>query len=272
MRLMERLAPERWMLEWHLPWWLGHALELDSDVVRAFVLSNVLGLGSIRLQDDLADGEVAHGNVAAATALSATLYQAAIEPYRSAFRSGSPFWAHLEGSMAAWRAASGEEGQLAARGAPLKISAFAICLLAARVDLYPDLDRLLDDALEALVLYDHIADWQADLEAGRWNAFIAGISAGPQVPAERVRHRRAVLVAMMTTDAIAIHIGRVEAGVLRAADRADNLGVPVPALATHLRRFACQAGEQGRDLQAHYRELGDRAARLLLDPPVDGRS
>lgn len=271
-RLLERLPPDRWMLEWHLPWWLGHALELEPDLVRSVVLSNLLGLGSIRLQDDLADGDVAARDIATMSALGATLYEAAIEPYRSRFPAGSPFWAHLEDSMGAWRAATGEEGHLAARGAPLKISAFAVCLLAERSDLYPELDRLLDDALEALVLYDHIADWQADLEAGRWNAFVAGISEGPQVPAERVRHRRAVLVAMMTTDAIAVHIGRVEAGVLRAADRADNLGVPVPALATHLRGFARQAGEQGRDLQAHYRDLGDRATRLLLDPPVDGRS
>lgn len=272
MRLLKRLLPERWMLEWHLPWWLGHALGLDRDVARQIVLSNLFGLGSIRIQDDLADGEVARRQVVAATALSATLYELALEPYRARFPLGSPFWEHLESCMADWRAATGEAGRLAARGAPLKISAFAVCDLAQRVDLYPAVDRLLEDALEALVLYDHIADWQTDLDAGRWNAYVAGISDGAQVPSERTRHRRAVLVAMMTTDAVSIHVGRVEAGLLRSANLAEKLIVPVPALVTHLRGFARQAGEQGREWRAHYRDLGDRAARLLLDPPVDAPS
>jgi hypothetical protein len=271
-RLLARLPPERWMLEWHLPWWLGHAFGLEPSVARELVLSNLLGLGSIRLQDDLADGDVPPGDVEEATELSAELYEMALEPYRSRFPPGSPFWSHLETSMASWRRASGEAGSLGSRGAPLKISAFAVCLLTDRVDRYPTVDRLLDDALEALVLYDHIADWQADLEAGRWNAFVAGISAGPQAPGERARHRRAVLVAMMTTDVIAVHIGRVEAGLLHAADLAETLGTPVPGLVSHLRTFARQAGEHGRELQVHYRDLGDRAARLLLDRPGDGRS
>jgi hypothetical protein len=271
-RLLDRLPAERWVLEWHLPWWLGHAFGLSPDVARELVLGNLFGLGSIRLQDDLADGEVAPGDIDDAADLSSELYAMALEPYRSRFPPGSPFWTHLESSMAAWRASSETAAALGTRGAPLKVSVFAVCLLTDRVDRYPILDHLLDEALEALVLYDHIADWQADLEAGRWNAFVAGISGGPQVQAERVRHRRAVLVAMMTTDAIAVHVGRVEAGMLRAADLAEALGTPVPALVGHLRGFARQAGEQGRDLQAHYRDLGDRAARLLLDPPGDGRS
>jgi hypothetical protein len=271
-RLLERLPPERWMLEWHLPWWLGNAFGLDREVAREVVLSNVLGLGSIRLQDDLADREVAPRDVVAARTLSAVLYDAALEPYRSRLPSGSEFWAHLQTRMTEWRAASGEDGRLAARGAPLKISAFAVCLLTDRVDLYATVDGSLDEALEALVLYDHVADWQADLDAGRWNAFVADLSEGAQVPAERARHRGAVLVAMMTTDAIAVHVGRIEAGLLRAADLVDTLGVPVPPLATHLRRFARQVGEQGREVQAHYRDLGDRAAELLLGRPVDARS
>ena len=271
-RLLERLPPERWMLEWHMPWWLGNALGLDREVTRELVVSNLLGLGSIRIQDDLADGDVAPRQAAAAKALAPILYGLALDAYRFRFPAESPFWTHLETCLSDWRAATGEEGRLAARGAPLKISAFAVCRLTERVDVFPAVDRLLDEALEALVLYDHIADWRDDLDAGRWNAFVADISDGPQLPAERTRHRRAVLVAMMTTNAIGAHIGRVEAGLLGAADLGETLGVPVPALVAHLRTFARQAGEQGRELQAHYRDLGDRAASLLLDPPGDGRS
>lgn len=300
-RLLARLPPERWMLEWHLPWWLGHALGLDRGLAREIVLSNLLGLGSIRLQDDLADGEVAAKDMVATNTLSAALYEAALEPYRSRFPPESEFWAHLETCMAEWRSATGEGAasggsgaasgdvasdsigasgdpeaavgrRLEARGAPLKISAFAICLSTGRIDLYPTVDRCLDDTLEALVLYDHLADWEADLDAGRWNAFIADLSDGRQVPAERARHRRAVFVALMTTDAVAVQVGRIEAGLLRAADLVTTLGVPVPPLVRHLRGFAQQVGEQGREMQAHYRDLGDRAARLLLDPPVNARS
>lgn len=271
-KLLERLPPDRWMLEWHLPWWLGHAFGLDRDVAREIVLSNLFGLGSIRLLDDLEDGDVAPRKAVKATALAATLYDLALEPYRTRFPIESRFWAHLETCMAEWRAAKGAESRLAARGAPLKISAYGVCLLSGREDAYSTLDHLLDEALEALVLYDHIADWQADIDAGRWNAYVEGLSDGPQVASERTRHRRAVLVAMMTTDAVANHIGRVQAGLLRAADLAETMIAPVPALVAHLRTFAREAGEYGRALQAHYRDLGDRAARLLLDTPNDKRS
>ena len=270
--LLERLPPERWMLEWHLPWWLGHALGLERDVAREIVLSNLFGLGSVRIQDDLEDGDVAPRKVVKATALAEMLYDLALEPYRARLPTGSTFWSHIDTCMSEWRAATGAESRLAARGAPLKISAFGVCQLSGREEMYPTLDNLLDEALEALVLYDHIADWQADLDAGRWNAYVAGLSDGLQVASERTRHRRAVLVAMMTTDAVAIHIGRVQAGLLRAADLGDTMGVPVPPLVAHLRTFAREAGEHGRALQAHYRDLGDRAARLLLDTPNDERS
>ena len=58
-RLLQRLDPDRWRLEWCLPWWLGRAFGLDVEIADELVLSNVLGLGAIRLRDDLVDGEVA---------------------------------------------------------------------------------------------------------------------------------------------------------------------------------------------------------------------
>jgi hypothetical protein len=157
-RLFDRLPPSRWTLEWHLPLWLGDALRVDPDASRAIVLSNVLGLGSIRLQDDLADGEVAPQATEAAGQLAAALYDAALEPYRAWFPPASPFWAHLERCMRAWRSATdatGGEEHLAARGAPLKVSAFALCLLADRLVTFRALEPCLDRALEALVRYDH---------------------------------------------------------------------------------------------------------------------
>ena len=180
MRLFDRIEPGRWTLEWNLPWWLGLAFGLDEDEATELVVGTVLGLASVRLQDDLADGDVPASERAAAIDLSATLYELALAPYRSRFPASSPFWDHLATTMAAWRAATDgatprddrarneldeSHARLAARGAPLKVPAFAICLLTDRIDAYPILDRGLDHALTALVLYDHFGDWQADLAA-----------------------------------------------------------------------------------------------------------
>ena len=55
LHLTDRLHPQRWALEWNLPMWLGDAFGLEPRVSAEIRLSNVLGLASIRLSDDLAD-------------------------------------------------------------------------------------------------------------------------------------------------------------------------------------------------------------------------
>ena len=277
-RLLDRLAPSRWTLEWYLPWWLGRALALDPATTQEVVLGNVLGLGSIRLQDDLTDGEVAPGDVAGARRLAAALYESALAPYRARFEPSSPFWDHLVGAMSTWRAAMANDGEprLAARGAPLKISAYALCLLAGRTPAYEAIEPCMDQALEALVRLDHLADWRVDLDAGRWNAFVADVSIGPQVPEARQRHRRAVLVAMMTTDVVADQVARIRSDFLRAAALAEVFGerqaLPLPEFVEHLERLAVDAAVQGATLSEHYRDLGDRAAKLLSGPVANARS
>lgn len=268
MRLLERLPPNRWSLEWYLPWWLGQAVGLDATLAAEIVLSNVLGLGSVRLQDDLADGEVGAAEIDDGRALATAMYGLALEPYRGWFDPASPFWRHLETRMAAWRAAS----DLAARGAPLHLSAVAVYLLAGRMDAYPPVETCLDHALEALVLYDQVADWEADLDAGRWNAFVAASSPGPQVAEARDRHRATTFVAMLTGDAVAGYFGRIDDALLRATAIADTLRPPVPPLAEQLRAFASSFRDQGAAIHARYRDLGDEATKLLFHTPADNRS
>lgn len=277
LQLLERLTPERWTLEWRLPSWLGAAFGLDRRIVRELVVSNVLGLGSIRLQDDLADGEVAPDDVVGARTLGAALYEAALEPYRAHFDSESPFWAHLDAWMAEWRTATEQDAAVAGdhlvgRAAPIRISVFAVCLLADRRDAFPALDRCLDHALQALVLYDQVADWESDLEAGRWNAFVASVSSGPQLAERRERHRRATLVGLMTTDALSSYVTRIELALGRAATVAEGFDVLVPPLVAYLRAFGTDVSERATAWQEHYRNLGDRAARLLLQPPAVART
>lgn len=268
-RLLERLPPGRWTLEWYLPWWLGQAFGLDREVSTEIVLSTLLGLGWIRLQDDLADGDVRLEDLAAARTLSAGLYEAALVPYRARFGPTSPFWGRLDQWMREWeRATRNDAYLLAGRGAPLKIPAYAVCLLADRQDVFPVLERCLDEALEALVLFDHVGDWEADLDAGRWNAFVAALSNGPQGPEQRRLHRSKVFVALMTTDAVDAYFARIEHGLLRAATHAETLEPPLPSLVGHLREFSAGVIERGEAVREHYHGLGERAVELLVRAPV----
>jgi hypothetical protein len=254
--LLARLPPSRWTLEWFLPWWLGAAFGLDEAIAFEIVTSNVLGLGSIRVQDDVADDEVDAANLEAAARLGPILYRLALEPYRALFPPGSPFWGHLDACMATWRGAG---RRLAARGAPLKISAFAVCLLADRADHYPGLDRCLDHALTGLALYDDLADWRADLAVGRWNSFVAQATGGSD-PAR-------VIVAMLTDEAVARQTDRIVSEMSAAAVIADELGIT--PLADTLRRLGSETKVQGAELQAHYREIAERAGHLLSGAAIE---
>lgn len=272
MSLLERLPPDRWRLEWHLPWWLGEAFGLDDDVSRELVLSNVLGLASIRLDDDLADGEVTERDLDAARAVGAALFDAAIEPYRRRIPRDSTFWPAFVDVMAAWRSRGVERGSrtLVAAGAPLKVGAMATCVLAAREDALPALEALLDEVIESLVLDDHVADWEADVAAGRPNAFVH-LAIGEPGP-NPVATRRAVLVALLTTDALPRTFTRIVAGFQRAAGAARDLDNRLEPLAKALLVMADQARDRGAALAAHYRDLGDAAAKLLVPATDDRRS
>ena len=268
-RTFDRLQPPNWTLEWYLPWWLGHALELPARVAEAIVLSNVLGLVAIRLEDDLLDGEVTDADRASARRISASLLQRAVAIYGPMFDQASPFWSYLDRTMFEWRLAAEQrdpaaDGRwwLARRGAPLKVGARAICLLADRDRDWPAVDRCLDHALASLALYDDLCDWDADLEAGRWNAFVASLVSLAQAPETRRRNRSAVLVALMVDDAASRGFGRVQADALKAAVLARAIGSP--PLAEHLAESAARAADQGAAVQAHYRAAAHRANELLV--------
>ncbi len=267
LRTLRRLTPDDWTLEWYVPWWLGDAFGLGRDESADLVLSNVLGLVSIRLQDDLLDGDVADADVEAATRVGHALLDEALAGYRRRFEPGSPFWLFLERSLAEWRRASTTDGPLtwpevARRGAPLTIAAFAICLMTDRLDRWDLVDRCLGHALAALVRYDHVCDWEDDLRGGRWNGFIAGISPLPQDDAHREGNRRRVQAALMTRGAAQAEFDAVRGDALRAARLAARLGCP--PLAAHLNSYAKKIAAQGAAVEAHYRAAAERAAELMF--------
>ena len=135
----------------------------------------------------------------------------------------------------------------------------------------------LDRALEALVRYDHVSDWEADLDAGRWNVFVAAVTSGaqtraasgPQTRAARERDRIAVRVALMTTTVADEQFSMIRDALLEAAVLAANVEPSIPALTRYLRSFSAEVETWGSEFATHYRSLGDRAARLLLHETAD---
>ncbi len=57
-RVLNRITPPNWTLEWSLPGWLGGTLGLGAPAIASLTLANVLGLAFVKLQDDLLDGEI----------------------------------------------------------------------------------------------------------------------------------------------------------------------------------------------------------------------
>ena len=186
-RLLDRISPPNWTLEWSLPGWLGNAHGLDTSTIADLTLANVFGLAYIKLQDDLLDGEVGGDDRQAALLLSSVLHRKWLLVYSGLFPGGSLFWRYFEQYMTQWVratwasrqehskpwAAWGEEDLLilGQRGAPLKICAAAACLLAQRAELIPQLESALDHLLIGAVLLDHALDWAEDLAAGQVQRF-----------------------------------------------------------------------------------------------------
>ncbi len=206
--LLARISTANWLLEWNLPRWLGESFGLDPGVAGELVLGNVYGLACVRLQDDLADGEPI-GEREVAALLAAGLHSLWLMHYLPLFEAPSPFWSYFRLFLGQWLRAtlqehgpdgadlrSGQAGALrclAERGAPLKAGCVAACLLAGRpADIAP-LTAGMDHLLAGAVLVDHAQDWEADLEAGRYNAFVAYITLRSQEHHDSLADRQAVL-------------------------------------------------------------------------------
>jgi hypothetical protein len=240
---------------------MGRRFGLDEATADDLVVGNVLGLMSVRLADDLLDGEVPTDDPIVAGALADRLLALGMERFRRHLPTDSAFWPYVESCLGAWRAA-GDSDRPADRGAPLGIAAFAVCLLTAQTTLWPIIEAAIDHAVAGLVLYDDLADWRADLLAGRRNAFVAALSDQPQQPAFQEHNRRAVLVGMLAGNGVSSYCSRIlrefEAGSALAAE------VGLLPLAQHLRDLVAEVEESASALQRHYREAADRAAGLLL--------
>ncbi len=277
-RLLARIAPPGWTLEWFLPRWVGESIGLDEALTADLMLANVLGLGYVRLQDDLADNVVESAALPTTVCLSALLYQEWMALYRRLFAADSPFWTYFARYQLQWIeatlhsnrqpeatfAASSDDdlSWLAARGAPLKICCAGACLLADHEEKIGPLTSALDHLLAGMVLVDHAADWMDDLEAGRYNAFVHYISPLAQTPEHRETHRQRVMEEIFLGSAARPYFDLAQ----RAVQQAIQLAAPMAggALLDYLRWFEEQVVAQGEGLAGQARAALRQATQQIF--------
>lgn len=207
-RLLVKLSPPQWQLEWYLPRWLGESYALPPETAQALVQANVTGLIFVCLQDKLVDESFPPATLPAAICLGAALHQQWLQQYLPLFEASAPFWRWFDDYLTQWLHAlavsnrmpdmefaallQAEPGPLAHRAAPLKICCAAAACLARRADLVAPLTATLDHLHVAAVLLDHAQDWREDVDAGRYNAFVHFASPARQTPDQRERSQQHV--------------------------------------------------------------------------------
>lgn len=269
---LETIRPPHWALEWSLPYWVGEHFGLPSDITRQLVLANVLGLAYIRLQDALADGEVAEISPPLAPPLATALHQRWVGVLRGALGGEPRFWICFERYLTEWVWATADAHppsarefrafraadflHLAHRGAPLKSCCAAAALLAGESAHLPAWEAAVDYLLVAAVLLDHLQDWAADLAAERWNAFVAYASPLPQTTDRREANQLKVLEELYVAGRARPYL-RIVRRYLHSAGRAlEPIGCP--GLAHYLDWLAAQT-------TAYSHQFGEMTAARLRD-------
>lgn len=277
LQLRGRLDPSRWVLEWSFARWVGTAFGVADRIWRQIALSNVLVLASVVWQDDLEDGELAAADPARARDVGESLFEAAMQPYRTLLPAHSPFWGAQKHWMSVWRAATTraaiqvtaadgrserfEPAALAVRGAPLKIPALALCLLANRFEAFPTFEACIDRTMTGLVLYDHFADWREDIAHSRWNAFVEfTVACRPARPGSPTFAD--VQGVMLTHPLVRDYFTLIDRELLAGAELAAEVGVR--DLALHLHGLARGLQDEGQSISNRYVSLGDQARQLIF--------
>jgi hypothetical protein len=219
-------------------------------------------------------GETAAGSQS--SLLARGLYRHWTGQYRPLFDAGSPFWDALDFYVNEWmrslqaedeppgaslRSASPEAMRiLARRGAPLKICCVAAALLTKRQAHLPPLLEGIDHLLAGAVLVDHADDWQADLAAGRYNAFGAYFSRqDSQDPAAR---RQSILEELLLGDAGRSYFRLAQGQFRRSSAIIQGLGIP--DLEAYLAWAEKETPKHGARLALRFRQRLKLAAADLL--------
>lgn len=210
--LLDRITTPNWVLEWDSPRWVGEQCRLSPDVINELTYANVAMLAYIRVADDIADGDLGLSSTPIAEA-ALDIWQSCYDPLfrrlgRSSHRAGI-FRQYFRQYEREWNSATFSDAgtampewacydktsflRLAHRGATLKTTIAAACLLSDNDDLLSPLARITDHIMVGVALLDDAFDWASDLEAGRYNALIAFCSPLMQTTAHRHHNQLAVL-------------------------------------------------------------------------------
>lgn len=278
--LLAAHSPQQWPAEWHLPWWLATSLGLTDGQWRALAVCNLLGLGFVRLQDQLVEGSANSDWPTTGVVLASALHESALARLGGLFASTPEFWEYRRAYMAQWLRSllEGDRqpgrpfaqwqqedfARLAWRGAPLKITATGACLLAGQPATVRPLATALDHMLIAQVLLDHAEDWPDDLPGQRFNAFVACASELPQTQANAGINQRRVLGLLMLGDPVGVYFSQVEVHIDRARAYAAEAGCA--ALVDFLSAFQIEARAQTELLVEAARHELRYAVRQLLVP------
>jgi hypothetical protein len=100
--LLDRVCTPNWTQEWRLPGWLVQILDLTLDQVASLTLSNGFGLTTVRLLDDLVDGEAGDEAPDTIVLLPAALHHLWVQQYRLLFDQLSGFWHYFERYLSQW--------------------------------------------------------------------------------------------------------------------------------------------------------------------------
>ncbi|HET7009581.1 MAG TPA: hypothetical protein VFI11_02295 [Anaerolineales bacterium] len=277
---MSRLATPNWQLEWNLPRWLAEAFALPEEVVRRVVLANVLGLGYVRMIDDLRDRETASLGLADTRSLANVLYEAAISTYLEMLGTHEWFWAQLERFLHEWQAvkpedvcldvlhAGGADVQSLARlGSPLHIGTAAMCAISGQEGRLEEMMEPVRHYLVACVLLDHMQDWREDTQAGRPNLFVRALLDGQpsdeQSPAITVRVCEAFLRSQPVQDYLDLAGNHFH--VALSLSRRQRLH----RLADYLETRRQTARRTAEDLARRIDYLRGQAAGILFEPLDD---
>jgi len=267
------LTGANWTVEWQLPRWLAESVGLPETVQQRLVAVNALGLTALRLLDDLADGDLPaspfHRTFAdRCQAAAENLLGDLIEP-------GSDFWDQYRSILAGWKRRQAEGGfqipdlppnagsDPSLAGAPLYLSAAAVCAIAGRRDLYLPMRSALADYLTAAVLIDHFKDWQQDLSAGRSNLFVDRLLPGTTIPSN-VNKRAHVWSKLGAGGQVDDYLAEVGAALDSAIDGALHLGSR--SMASYLEAYRNQAQSAAHHYQGKIKAIFAELQTRVLGP------
>jgi hypothetical protein len=246
--LLVSIDAPNWALEWGVTSWIAGAFGVAGSVKDDLALASGALLAYARATDDATDGD----GCADAAPLALLFHHLALSAFLPLVHEHAPrFLEYATERLAQFLRATlrcsgrrdadelvtdGEElrRRTAWRGAFVKVAGAAACFAADRAEAVEPLDAVLDGVMTGVVLLDDQFDWAEDLDAGRWNTFVAFCSRLPQTKANRDANRRKVLD-VVALRAAGGYFALIDDHLRRAAGIAED--VHVPGLTRHIEWF-----------------------------------